>query len=264
MKFDSNKGAAWLKDVTAALPGFDKALETATSDILIIGAGVFDIYYAQGWIPQFKRKTGDLDLSVGLVSGQGDYDALKRGFLKAGYVNRDFPYRYAPSREIPGAIAYIDLLAHSGDDDVSDAQARAAMGVGEDFSLAGMGFASKVRLQITPRIYCPNPLAMVLLKMTSYRDNPTKRIKDLADIAELGWGLVEKGQHFEMKSLWMALAGTKEAQQVRRMLLDLSGGVSVEWDLDDARRELLARNFTDEEVETAIPAHLKEWIDFLS
>ena len=263
MKFDPKEGAAWLKDVTAALPGLDEALRTATSDVLVIGAGVFDIYFMQGWIPQLKRKTGDLDLSVGLVSGKGDYEVLKAGLLKSGYVNRGAPYRYFPSKVIPGAVAYIDLLAHSDSSQVSDEQARAAMGAGPDFSLTGMGFASKERLQIAPRVYCPNPLGMVFLKMTSYRDNPTKRIKDLADIAELGWGLVNRGQHFEMKSLWTALASTKESQQVKKMLSDLSSGESVEWDLEDARRELLGRSFTNGEVETDIPANLKEWADYL-
>ena len=46
--------------------------------------------------------------------------------------------------------------------------------------------------------------------------------------------------------------------------MDLSGEESTEWDLDDARHDLLARNFTDEEVETAIPARLKEWVSYLS
>ena len=263
MKFDSKQGLAWLQDAAAALPGTDEALRAAVSDVLIIGAVVFDIYFMQGWIPPFKRKTADLGLSVGLVSGQGDYDVLKKGLLRSGCVNREYPYRYFPSRTLPGALAYIDLLAHSGASSISDAQARGAMGVGPDFSLAGMDFASRERFQIAPRIYCPNPLGIVLLKMVSFRDNPAKRIKDLADIAELGWGLVEKGQHFAMKPLWTAIAGTNEAKQVKQMLSDLSGGESVQWDLDGARRELLDRNFTEEEVETTIPAHLKEWVSYL-
>ncbi|MBI2604782.1 MAG: hypothetical protein HYW49_01755 [Deltaproteobacteria bacterium] len=66
MQADTEKASKWLIDSTVALPALDSILSQAKSEVLIIGAGVFSIYQEQDWIPQFKRKTGDLDLSVGL------------------------------------------------------------------------------------------------------------------------------------------------------------------------------------------------------
>jgi hypothetical protein len=263
MKFDQKKAAAWLKDTSAALPEIDQIIKNATSDILVIGAGVFDIYSGQGWTPILRRKTGDLDLSVGLVSGEEDYAVLKAAFLAAGYKNKTPAYRFFPPKLIPGALSYLDLLAHPKSGKINDCMARNVMGAGAGFSLKGMGFASTDTFQIAPHIHCPNPIAMVLLKMISYQDEPTTRIKDLADIAELGWGLVEKGMHFQMKDLWTAVGEKEEAKKARKVLLDLAGGESVVWDLESARQELLQRNFTDDDIESAIPEKLKEWASYL-
>jgi hypothetical protein len=65
MDFDKKKAAAWLKNTSVGLPEIDIILSNATSDILIIGAAVFDIYVELGWTPPLRRKTGDLDLIVG-------------------------------------------------------------------------------------------------------------------------------------------------------------------------------------------------------
>ncbi len=62
MQFDQEKAQAWLRGTALSLPAIDKIIKGSLSNTLIIGAGVFDIYYEQGWIPAFKRKTGDLDI----------------------------------------------------------------------------------------------------------------------------------------------------------------------------------------------------------
>ena len=114
MRDDMTKAVKWLVDSTAALPALDVILDQASSEVLIIGAGVFSIYQEQGWIPQFKRKTGDLDLSVGLVSGENDYVLLRDAFLENKYTTKagDPKYRYYSPKQIPGLPNYVDLLAH--------------------------------------------------------------------------------------------------------------------------------------------------------
>ena len=112
MRFDLKQALKWLKDTATVLPGIDQVLKSAASKVLVIGAGVFDIYNLQGWIPPLKRKTGDLDLSVGLVSGQNDYDVLKESLLTHGYKNGTLPYRYFSPQQIPGALTYVGIPDH--------------------------------------------------------------------------------------------------------------------------------------------------------
>lgn len=262
MKINKEKALAWIKNVSAALPEIDRISQVATSDILVIGAGVFDIYHDFDWTPALKRKTGDLDLSVGLVSGESDYDVIKSALIKAGYRNEQHPYRFFTPKTIPGALTYIDLLAHPSAEE-SETTARSVMGVGPEFSFKGMAFATTERIPISTHIFCPNPIGMVMLKMTSYNDDPNRRIKDLADIAELAWGLVEKGTHFQMSDLWGKIKGLPEAKRVKKTLEELGGGKSTTWDLDNAQRELLSRGFSQNDIDTVVPEHIKEWASFL-
>jgi hypothetical protein len=104
---------------------------------------------------------------------------------------------------------------------------------------------------------------MVALKRNAYLDDPNHRMKDLADIAELGWGIVEKGTHFEMGQLWQKLKSEKEAVEVRKTLAELGSGESRAWDLEDARQELLKRDFSGSEIDELIPARLTEWARYL-
>jgi hypothetical protein len=77
MNIDVSKSGTWLARITAALPELDKVIAESESPILLIGAVVFDFYADQNWIPPLKRKTGDLDLSVGLVNGHEDYERIR-------------------------------------------------------------------------------------------------------------------------------------------------------------------------------------------
>lgn len=63
MKFDSKMAQDWLKSLEAYLPGLNKVIATAQSNMLLIGAAVFEVYQIQGWIPAPKLKTGDLDIT---------------------------------------------------------------------------------------------------------------------------------------------------------------------------------------------------------
>ncbi|MBI3534519.1 MAG: hypothetical protein HY072_03395 [Deltaproteobacteria bacterium] len=66
---------------------------------------------------------------------------------------------------------------------------------------------------------------------------------------ELASGLVEKGIHFDLDQLWTQLKTTQEATQIRQMLSPLAGGESVQWDVQNARQELLSRNFLAEDID---------------
>lgn len=266
MDFDSKKAQIWLDYIAGALPNLWNILSSADSNLLLIGASAFDIYVSQNWCPALRRKTGDVDISVGLVSGDTDYLKIKKLLLTSGYkINSlEIPYRFYPARQNPGGISYIDLLARPASSNVSPKQARRVMGIAGEFSFQGFQFAQKESLMISPRLYCPNVIAMVGLKSGAYMDRPEKRIKDLADIAELGWGIVERGAHFEMNSLWQKIKDDPSAKQIRKILLDLGSGESVKWDLDYARQELLKRNFNDTEISETIPQRLTDWAESLT
>jgi|GEM_PF-4092128 len=263
MNFNRDLAADWLSSASAALPNLQNILSKAKSEVLIVGAGVFDIYHGQGWMPTLRRKTGDLDISVGLISGASDYNVLKEELLKNGYVNSEKKYRFHSPKKLMGNLTHIDLLAHPAQKDISAELTQKVMGVGENFSFQGFSFAHLSAFRIDQKLLFPNPIGMVGLKRASYLDNPDKRIKDLADIAEFGWGIVEKGTHFEMASLWESLKQHEDAKQVRQLIAHLGGGESTIWDLANARQELLKRNFTGSEIDDLIPERLLEWVSYL-
>ncbi|PWU22548.1 MAG: hypothetical protein C5B49_00435 [Bdellovibrio sp.] len=263
MQYDQKKAQAWLKGVSAALPNFAEIIHAAKSNLLVIGAGVFDLYASQGWTPSLRRKTGDLDLSVGLLTGADNYESLKKALLSFKYAVSDarMPYRFYSPNKIPGGLTYIDLLAHPVGQGISDEFAKKVMGVGSHFSLKGFQFADMESFNIEDKLTFPNPLAMVGLKRAAYLDDP-ERIKDLADIAELGWGIVERGTHFEMQALWEKIKGHPDAAEVRKVLVELACD-SVVWDLNSARQELLKRTFSGSDIDELIPSRLREWASYL-
>lgn len=265
MKYDQKEGRAWLKGVSAALPHFESILKAATSNLLVIGAGVFDIYASQNWTPPLRRTTGDLDLSVGLLTGATDYSSLKKALLSFKYTISDshMPYRFYSPSKIAGGLTYIDLLAHPVGPGISDEFAKRVIGVGPQFSFKGFQFAEIEAFQIEEKIFFPNPIGMIGLKTAAYFDNPDLRIKDLADIAELGWGIVARGTHFDMGDLWQKLKSHTDAIEVRNVLTKLGSGESVAWDLENVRHELLKRTFTGSEIDDLIPLRLLEWADYL-
>lgn len=266
MKYDSSKSQLWLNQAETYLPGFRGILEQTPSPILIIGASVCDIFQVQGWIPTFRRRTGDVDLSVGLTSsGQGDHQWVRQRLMDHHYtIDPTHPYRFHSPKANVSAISYIDLLADPVGSSSSSQQARAAMGVGDGFTLKGFSFARKAAFKILPMATFPNPIGFLALKREGYLDEPARRLKDLADIAEVTSGLVEAGTHFEIEDIWNQVKTDPEAQDVRRMLMDLGSGESVQWDIENVAGELSRRGFTKTDVDDIIPRRLIEFAEALS
>lgn len=264
MKLDKVRAQRWIERTAFSLPGLNEILATANSDILLIGAMVFDFYSDQGWTAPLRRTTGDLDLSIGLVHGESNYETFRTKLLNAKYSQLDKlkPYRFNPPRPIPGALQFIDLLAHPTNSETSDEFARHLIGVGDGFTFSGAAFAARSAFAVSPNVLCPHPVALARLKMASYEADP-KRLKDLADVGELAYGLVQSGQHFEMTD-WWALHGTeRDAKYTKDVLYKLSGESSVEWDMSYANSELLRRGFTEDETASDIALSLFEWSSYL-
>lgn len=95
MKYDVSKLNNWQKTKEYELPGIIELFNNTASDIMIIGAAVFELYELQRWIPALKRKTGDIDLSVGIVSNDSNYQFAKTILVKHNYKQDEYlPYRY--------------------------------------------------------------------------------------------------------------------------------------------------------------------------
>lgn len=266
MKPDIRKSDQWLKEIALALPGLDRLLTEANSEVLIIGASVFGLYAAQGWIPTWSRWTGDLDLSIGLMSGTGDYYHFKQKLIEHHkYIQREREpaYRYFSPKVLPNQPSYIDLLAHPANNQISNSIAIQMMGSGEEFSFKGLNFAKQESFPLTNKTMYPNPFGFMALKRISYIGDPVRRVKDLADIAEFSHGLVQKGIHFELPELWSRIKSSPEALQVHKMLSKLASGESPEWDLDNVRQELFSRNFESDEIDRIIPSSIAEFVNYL-
>ncbi len=216
-------------------------------------------------MPPLKRKTGDLDLSVGLIKGAADYTAICQILTDHGYKlePKQPPYRYFPEKTLPGALAYIDLLAHPADAKISKAEAITAMHAGRGWSFAKFDFVRKTAFKLSANSIYPNPIALIALKAAAYEENPLERLKDLADIAELCWGLVEKGAHFQLAPLWENIRQHTEASEVKIILAALGGEESAKWVREAIEQELRSRNFSTEEIAETIPARILELVENL-
>lgn len=251
-------------NLAGALPNLNDILASANQPVLVVGAVTMDLYASQKWIPELRRKTGDLDLGVALHTGSADYTQLRETMTREGYQTRSFPYRFFPPQRGKTNLAYIDLLAFPFGKNITDAQARKLMGVGADFSFSGMAFAYRHAFPFAEKLVCPNPFGFMALKRASYLDDPQNRRRDLADLIELVSGLVECGQHFEMSKLWSQMQNEAEGKHVKAMLEDLNHENSLEWDIDDVRQELLMRQFTSSDIDDLIPRRITNFLDFLT
>ncbi len=137
------------------------------------------------------------------------------------------------------------------------------MGAGPEFCFTAMDFALGETYKIDRHVYCPHPIALAAMKLRAFYAEPALRKKDLADVAEMVWGLVEKGSHFEIQPLWEKINSHDEALFVRKTLYELGVGQSAKWDLEDARKELVDRNFSQSDVDEIIPARLLEFVENL-
>jgi hypothetical protein len=246
LKTSKGKTDNWFKQMAGILPGFESLVSNLTSPTLVVGAAVLEFYAIQEWIAPLSRKTGDLDLSVGIRAVSGlEYLAFKKKLLTQGYENKDraMPYRFWHTSKIPGAMAYIDLLAYPENPKVKEETVRRLMGVGAGFSLAGFVFASERAFEISPKLFVPNPIAFMRLKMESYKDDPIGRKRDFADIVELVLGLVATRTHFELGDFCVDLPSSKDKEFVFDVLSKMENDSSSTWDIDDIKSELRGRNF---------------------
>lgn len=266
MKFDQGVAIGWLKSVETYLPGFNEALNETNSEILLIGAAVLQNYAIQGWIPPLRRSTGDLDISVGLYTAVDEaYQIIKSKLLDSGFKqDSTHSYRLHSPVKIVSGYNYVDILAHQASDGVTTRAVQQKMGVGEGFNLDGMPFARFESYQISPRLQIPNVFSFLNLKQIAYTDNPTKRVKDLADIIECISGFVNSGTHFELHELWLKVKDHSEAKNLKSILYGLGSGENVQWDIENARAELSYRKFSEEEIDDTLLRNILDFIEELS
>ncbi len=264
MKYNQNLLSSWASSKENQLPGLSSLFKHSKIEIMIIGAAVFEFYEIQNWIPPFKRRTGDIDLSVGIIGNDSLYIKGKEILLSLNYTqDTDHRYRFHPNKRLPGGYAYIDLLAHPANQSTSPQVAAKAMGAGPGFSFSGFYFAQKSPYLLEKNISFPNPLGLIALKQEAYLDEPLKRKKDFADIIELISGLVEKGSHFEMDQLWSEISTEPAALKIKEMLLRIMKE-DTRWDLDEIRSDLRQRNFDETFINETIPQRIKDFYDALA
>lgn len=265
MNYDYSKVKNWLSSKDYYLPGISDITQLAGGEILIIGAAVFELYELQGWIKKLQRKTGDIDLSVGLISNDSAYKEVKKILTIKNYKqDKIHPYRFHPEKIIPGGYAYLDLLAHPQDSHTAKVIAQNAMGVGSNFSLDNFAYVQTNAFDLKNGTIFPNPFGFISLKMASYIDEPLKRIKDFADIIELINGLVENGTHFEIDQLWTQIKNRSESIDLKNAIEKMKNPNEVgNWDLDIITDELRKRNFSNDFIESTLRPRLSDFYDQL-
>jgi hypothetical protein len=266
MKFDVNKLKTWMPTREQQLPGITKLLANSKAEILIIGAAVFEFYEMQDWIVPLRRKTGDIDISVGLLESDADYKSAKAILDSNKYkVDAYHPYRYHSPKKTPGGYTYVDLLAHPANPETSTHLAIQTMGVGPGFTFNGFGFAKIRSFPLIKNVIFPNPFGLMALKRESYLSDPVKRVRDFADIVELIDALSEKAVHYDMENLWKELSAEPAAKQIKTMLLEMRNQeVPGNWDFDNIRNELKSRSYTNEYIDSTLLQRVKDFGDFLT
>jgi len=250
MQFDVNKLSAWTQTVHHSLPGLLNLIGTAQGRGIILGAAVLQIYHDQRWIPR-ARATGDLDLSIGIISDAGEYRVLRESLIASGYTAPD-PERYfrlfSPVK-VGLAMAYLDLLAHPEGKGISSREARNTMGVGDSWSFDEIHFAMEQAHAISKNLFIPNPIGFLAMKAASYSDDPV-RTKDLVDIVDVVFGLVGNGLHFDIGETWLAMAEAHPtvAAKVKSMISGIAHG-AINWDFSRAEQEFVQRGYDFDRIE---------------
>lgn len=266
MNYSYEKVKNWMTSKDYCLPGVSNLTQEIGSEVLIIGAAVFELYELQGWITKLQRKTGDIDLSVGLVGDDSTYNNGKAFLAKMNYkVDEVHPYRFHPAKKIPGGYAYIDLLAHPQSPSILASIAQNAMGVGPGFSMENFAFARTNAYALEGGTIFPNPFGFISLKMASYLDEPLKRIKDFADIVELINGLVVTGTHFELEELWNVVKDKEESKKIKDAIAMMKSSEAIgNWELEAVQEELVKRNFESDFIETTLRQRISDFYDQLT
>lgn len=227
-----------------SLPGLLDCIRIARGRSLIVGGAVLQLYHDQGWIPR-ARATGDLDLSVGIVSDASEYRLLREKLIATGYTASDTERYFRLFSPIKAGltIAYIDLLAHPEGNDVSEKEARNTMGVGEQWSFDEILFALDRSHALSANLFIPNPIGFLAMKAASYINDPV-RTRDLVDIVDVVFGLVGNGLHFDLSETWVAMAEAHPsvAAKVKSMVGGIAQG-TINWDFSRAEQEFVQRGY---------------------
>lgn len=260
MKMNPSAIDSWLGTTFHSFPGLKDCISIITGDVLVIGAYVLDFYKSQSWI-DLARKTGDIDLSIGITPQSQNYSIVKSELIKNGY-NEDDEMKYRLRKPIKVGLdqtfAMIDLLVHPSEKD-DEAEARDLMGVGEAWNFDGINFGLQARLALNDKISLPNPIGFIGLKIYSFSNEP-KRVKDLVDIIDLIKRLVEKGIHYDLKDTWESMnTDPKAFEFVKKALLELEDPDSVKWDLGLARQEFYHRGYTEDDVNGELNDSIKQF-----
>jgi hypothetical protein len=264
LRLEVPKIAAWKKTIDASLPHLlDEAGRTRGRG-LIIGATVLSVYHDHRWITK-ARSTGDLDISIGLVSTVEEYSTLRDKLIALGYRVADSQHSYRLYSPVKQAleISYVDLLCHP-EGSIPAKDVRTTMGVGPDWSFSEIDFSLVAALEIAPNIVLPNPLGFLNLKRASYVSNP-KRVRDLIDIADVVFGLVDTTHHYDLTEIWpiMLTAQPDEARKLESMVTGIMNE-EVAWDFRPAKMELEQRGYTLDDVDERAPALFREFWSVVS
>jgi hypothetical protein len=262
MNLDHSKLQPWLHSIREAFPSLIELVQKMNGRSLVIGAAVLEIYRAQGWIP-VARSTGDLDLSVGIRLSVDEYDELRNALVADGYTTDSLRrYRLFSPKRATG-MSYLDLLAHP-EGAVLPEQAREAMGVGSDWSFEEIDFAFISAFQIDTALLVPNPIGFLGLKAASYKSDP-QRVRDLVDIVDVVFGMVNYGCHFDLCETWAVMKNLRP--QVLLHIESMINGIineTVEWDFRPANNEFSARYYDINELEQDAPMRFREFLEAVS
>ncbi len=251
----------WRETIDQALPDLLRITAESPGQSLVIGASVLHVYYEAGWIAR-ARSTGDVDLSIGLVASKNEYESVRSRLVDAGYKpsDPDRHYRLFSPARLSLEVSYVDLLAHP-QGSVSNHEALSAMGVGDAWSFDAILFALESAFCVTTNVHIPNPIGFLALKHASFVDDP-QRVKDIVDVLDVVFGLVGKGLHYDLNSIWQMMRKANPIQA--NLVMNMIGGLAderVEWNLQRAEQEYVARGYSSEMIENEVPKMFREFID---
>ena len=232
-------------DFEYSLPGLVEAIKEVSSDTFLIGASLLDFYKAEGWVADFSRATGDLDFTIEYFGSPDEYNKVCQKLLETGYTKDEkHSYRYHP-KKVQGVYAYVDLLAFTTEKEL-EADAKKIIPVGELFNFEGMNFAKHAPLTFEENIYLPNPLALIFLKMMSYRYNPDRK-KDFVDFIEIILRMSTDDKFLApLKEIVLSCESEKDIKELTHVLRYLEKDVGTPWDIDDIYDDMEDRGLLNE------------------
>lgn len=263
MRLDEKAKHEWLATVNTALPGLLDAVARASGKVLVMGAAVMQFYRGQKWVLG-DRATGDLDLSMGVLTDVQEYSRIRDLLLKLGYTAEDSDRKYRLYSPVKVVLdySYVDLLAHP-EGDVAEAAILDVMGVGQDWSFDAIQYALSDAFDVAQQLFVPNFIGFLALKRASYCDNPT-RVRDLVDLVDIIDGSVKQGLQHDLAPLLSSM-GEKNADITAKVVDMIKGFVQeqVAWNLLPAEHEFEARGYNFKEIDEQFKGTCEEFLEGL-